>query len=163
MLFSLCVIKTYISIGIFSFMKIGYYIYFFPYNLLYSAVYPGHPSMSEHFGVTVPYSFKCLHSTQLYECAMVCLDSPYLKIVRLFPVFVITISKPLMNPWKHLSKYLWVIVRSKCMFSFNLGKNCQIVLPKKVSVCISTIYVCMSISNSFTKSIINHCIHGPVC
>ena len=62
---------------------------------------------------------------------MVCLDSPYLKIVRLFPVFVITISKPLMNPWKHLSKYLWVIVRSKCMFSFNLGKNCQIVLPKK--------------------------------
>ena len=98
MLFSLCVIKTYISIGIFSFMKIGYYIYFFPYNLLYSAVYPGHPSMSEHFGVTVPYSFKCLHSTQLYECAMVGLDSPYLKIVRLFPVFVITISKPLMNP-----------------------------------------------------------------
>ena len=48
------------------------------------------------------------------------------------------------------------------MLSFNLGKNCQIVLPKKVSVYTSTIYVCMSISNSFTKSILNRYIHGPV-
>ena len=48
-----------------------------------------------------------------------------------------------MNAWKHLSKCLWVIVRSKCMLSFNLGKNCQIVLPKKVSVYTSTyMYAC---------------------
>ena len=68
-----------------------------------------------------------------------------------------------MNAWDHLSKYLWVTVRSKCMFSFNLGKNCQIVLSKKVvSVYTSTIYVFMFISNSLTKSIINCCIQRPV-